>query len=163
MAVRLGVFPGSIAESQDVDGFQAFGQRELLPEDVGLEETDPHASQPQFGGLQHHVVGEDGGVNIAGLLPVKGADPVPVTVGTDDNRQRRTVDVGGLSDPGQALLALYCQQLQRLEILRRGGDAGRFQNLRQLLRLHFLVRVGTDGAAFFRQCHEIHNGVLSFS
>ena len=61
------------------------------------------------------MVGQNRGVNVPGLLLVKGPHPRFVAVGADNDSQRRTVDVGGFADLRQPVLALDGDQVNRLE------------------------------------------------
>ena len=132
--LRVGEVLPSIADYQDIDRLQIGGEVELPAQNIRLEVAHPHATQTQLCGLEHHVVGQNGSVNIAGLLLVKGPHPRLVVVGADNDCQGRTVDVGGFADLRQPVLARP---------------------------LHLLVGVAADGAASFRNRNEIHD-MLSF-
>ena len=151
----------SIADYQDIDRLQIGGEVKLPAQNIRLEVAHPHATQTQLCGLEHHVVGQNGSVNIAGLLLVKGPYPRLVVVGTDNDGQGRTVDVGGFANLRQSVLALNGDQVNRLEVGGGGGHMSGLQNFLQLLRLHLLVGVAADGAASFCNRNEIHD-MLSF-
>ena len=140
------VFPG-IADHQDVDRLQIGGEIELPAQNVRLEVAHPYAAQAQLRGLEHHVVGQNGSVNIPGLLLVKGPHPRLVVVGADNDCQGRTVDVGGFADLRQPSHALNNDQANRLKVGGGGGHMSGLQNLLQLFRLHFLAGVAADGAS----------------
>ena len=159
--LRVGeVFPG-IANHQDIDRLQIGGKAELLAQNIWLEIAHPYAAQAQLRGLEHHVIGQDRGINVPGLLLVKGPHPRFVVVGADDDSQGRTVDVGGFADLRQPVLALDGNQVNRLEVGGGGGHMSGLQNFLQLFRLHLLVGVAADGAASFRNRNKIHD-MLSF-
>ncbi len=154
------VFPG-IANHQDIDRLQIGREAELPAQNIRLEITHPYAAQPQLRGLEHHVIGQDRGINIPGLLLVKGPHPRLVMVSADNNSQGRTVDVGCFADLRQPVLALDGDQVNRLEICGSGGHMSGLQNFLQLRPLYLLVAVTADGAASFRNRNEFHN-ILSF-
>ena len=95
------------------------------------------------------MIGQNRGVNIPGLLLVKGPYPRLVVVGADNDCQGRTVDVGGFANLRQPVLALNGDQVNRLEVGGGGGHMSGLQNFFQLLRLYLLVGVAADGAASF--------------
>ena len=154
------ILPG-IADCQDVDRLQIGGEIELLAKNIRLEIAHPYAAQAQLRGLEHHVIGQDRGINVPGLLLVKGPHPRFVVIGADDDSQGRTVDVGGFADLRQPVLALDGNQVNRLEVGGGGGHMSGLQNFLQLRPLHLLVGVAADGAASFRNRNEIHD-MLSF-
>lgn len=154
------VFPG-IADHQDVDRLQIGGEAELPAQNIRLEIAHPYAAQAQLRGLEHHVVGQDGGVNIPGLFLVKGPYPRLVVVGADNDSQGRTIDVGGFADLRQPVLALDSDQVNRLEVGGGGSHMSGLQNFLQLFRLHLLVGVAADGAAFLCNRDKVHD-MLSF-
>lgn len=154
------VFPG-IANHQYVDRLQIGGKTELPAQNIRLEIAHPYAAQAQLRGLEHHVIGQDRGINVPGLLLVKGPHPRFVVVGADDDSQGRTVDVGGFADLRQPVLALDGNQVNRLEVGGGGGHMSGLQNFLQLFRLHLLVGVAADGAASFSNRNKIHD-MLSF-
>ena len=110
---------------------------------------------------RHHVIGQDSGINIPGLLLVKGPHPRLVMVSADNNSQGRTVDVGCFADLRQPVLALDGDQVNRLEICGGGSHMSGLQYFLQLRPLYLLVAVTADGAACFRNRNEFHN-ILSF-
>ena len=61
-----------VADNQDVDRLQVGREVKFLPQNIGIEVAYPHRSKTQLRGLEHHVVGQDRGVNVAGLLLVSG-------------------------------------------------------------------------------------------
>ena len=154
------VFP-CIANHQDIDRLQIGGEIELPAQNIRLEVAHPYAAQAQLRGLEHHVVGQNGSVNIPGLLLVKGPHPRLVVVGADNDSQGRTVDVSGFADLRQPVLALDGDQVNRLEVGSGGGHMSGLQNLLQLRPLHLLVGVTADGTSCFRNRNEVHN-MLSF-
>lgn len=159
--LRVGEVLPSIADYQDIDRLQIGGEVKLPAQNIRLEVAHPHATQTQLCGLEHHVVGQNGSVNIAGLLLVKGPHPRLVVVGADNDCQGRTVDVGGFANLRQSVLALNGDQVNRLEVGGGGGHMSGLQNFFQLLRLYLLVGVAADGAACFRNRNKIHD-MLSF-
>ena len=159
--LRVGEVLPSIADYQDIDRLQIGGEVKLPAQNIRLEVAHPHATQTQLCGLEHHVVGQNGSVNIAGLLLVKGPHPRLVVVGADNDCQGRTVDVGGFANLRQSVLALNGDQVNRLEVGGGGGHMSGLQNFFQLLRLYLLVGVAADGAASFCNRNEIHD-MLSF-
>ena len=60
-----------IADNQNVDRLQVGREVKFLAQNIGLEIAYPHRSKAQFCGLEHHVVGQDGGVNVTGLLLIE--------------------------------------------------------------------------------------------
>ena len=154
------VFPG-IADHQDVDRLQIGGEIELPAQNVRLEVAHPYAAQAQLRGLEHHVIGQDGGINVPGLLLVKRPHPRPVVVSADDNGQGRTVDIGSFANLRKALGTLDGNQVNRLKIGGGGGHMSSLQDFLQLFRLHFLISVAADGAAFLCNRNKVHD-VLSF-
>ena len=154
------ILPG-IADCQDVNRLQIGGEAELPAQNIQLEVAYPYAAQAQLRGLEHHVVGQNGSVNIPGLLLVKGPYPRLVVVGTDNDGQGRTVDVGGFADLRQPILTLNGDQVNRLEVGGGRGHMSGLQNFLQLRPLHLLVGVAADGAASFRNRNKIHD-MLSF-
>ena len=125
------VFPG-IANHQDIDRLQIGREAELPAQNIRLEITHPYAAQAQLRGLEHHVVGQDGSINVPGLLLVKGPHPRLIVVGADNDCQGRTVDVGGFADLCQPVLTLNGDQVNRLEV---GGGGGHMSGLQNFLQL----------------------------
>ena len=82
-----------ITNSQNVYWFQIGGKFKLFAEDIRFEVADPHRTQSQFCCLNHHMVGQDRGINVTGLFFIKGTYPRFVVVSTYDNRQRRTIRI----------------------------------------------------------------------
>ena len=154
------VFPG-IANHQDVDRLQIGGEAELPAQNIRLEVAHPYAAQAQLRGLEHHVVGQDGGINVPGLLLVKGPHPCLVVVSADDDSQGRTIDVCGFADLRKALGALDGNQVNRLKVGGGGGHMSSLQDFLQLFRLHLLIGVAADGAAFLCNRDKVHD-MLSF-
>lgn len=91
MPVRVCEALPGIADYQDVDWLQIGGQIELPAQDIRLEVAHPYAAQAQFCGLEHHMIGQDRGINVPGLLLVKGSNPCLVVVNADDDSKRCTV------------------------------------------------------------------------
>ena len=60
-----------VADNQDVDRFQVGREVKFLTQNIGIEVAYPYRSKAQLRGLEHHVVGQDRGVNVPGLLLVK--------------------------------------------------------------------------------------------
>ena len=87
------------------------------------------------------MVGQDRGVNVAGLLLDKRPHPCLIVVGADDNGQGRFVDAGRFADLRKTFLALNGNQANRLKVGSGRGHMSSLQNLLQLLRfyLRFLV------------------------
>ena len=163
LAVPFGVskvFPG-IANHQDIDRLQIGREAELPAQNIWFEVAHPHAAQAQLRGLEHHMICQNGSINVPGLLLVKGPHPRLVVVGADNDCQGRTVDVGGFAGLRQPVLALDGNQVNRLEVGGGGGHMSGLQNFLQLRRLHLLVGVAADGAASFRNRNKIHD-MLSF-
>ena len=84
------------------------------------------------------MVGQDRGVNVAGLLLVKRPHPCLIVVGADDNGQGRFVDAGRFADLRKTFLALNSNQVNRLEVGSGGGYMSSLQNLLQLLSIFIL-------------------------
>ena len=110
-----GSFVG-VADNQDVDRLQVGREVKFLTQNSGIEVAYPHRSKAQLCGLEHHVVGQDGGVNVTGLLLIERPYPRLIVIGADDNGQGRTVDVGRLADLCKTFLALNSNQVNRLEV-----------------------------------------------
>ena len=72
-----------IADNQNVDRLQVGREVKFLPQNIGIEVAYPHRSKTQLRGLEHHVVGQDRGVNVAGLLLVKRPHPCLIVVGAE--------------------------------------------------------------------------------
>ena len=159
--LRIGEILPGIADCQDVDRLQIGREAELPAQNIRLEVAHPYATQAQLRSLEHHVVGQNGSVNVTGLLLVKGPHPRLIVVGADNDCQGRTVDVGGFADLRQPVLALDGNQVNRLEVGGGGGHMSGLQNFLQLFRLHLLVGVAADGAASFSNRNKIHD-MLSF-
>ena len=103
------------------------------------------------------MVGQDGRVNVPGLLLVEGPYPRLIVVGADDDGQGRAVDTSGLADLRQPFLALNYDQADWLKVSSGGGHMSGLQNLFQLFRLHLLVGVAADGAAGLCNCDKVHS------
>ena len=110
-----------VADNQDVDRLQVGREVKFLPQNIGIEVAYPHRSKTQLRGLEHHVVGQDRGVNVAGLLLVKRPHPCLIVVGADDNGQGRFVDAGRFANLRKTFLALNSNQVNRLEVAAVGA------------------------------------------
>lgn len=110
-----------VADNQDVDRLQIDRKVKFLADNIRLEIADPYRTKSQLGSLKHHVIGQDGSVDVARLLLVKWTNPSLVVVGANDDGQRRTVDVGTLADLRQTFFALNGNQVNRLEIAAVGA------------------------------------------
>ena len=121
-----------ISNCQNIDWFKMFRQFKLPAQNVRIKIAYPNASQAQFRGLQHHMVCQNRGVNVAGLFFVKGTNPCLLMVCADNDGQGSAVDVSSLSDFCKALLTLGDNQTDRLQIGSSGGNTGGFQNFLQL-------------------------------
>lgn len=95
VAVRIGRLAVCVADGENVDRLQRIGQMEFPGEHVGLEIADSSGTQSQLRRRQHHVVGQDGRVDVAGVFLVERAHPCPAVVGADDDGARRAVNIGG--------------------------------------------------------------------
>ena len=87
------------------------------------------------------MVGQDGGVNVTGLLLIERPYPRLIVIGANNNSQGRTVDIGRFTDLRKTFLALNGNQANRLKVGSGRGHMSSLQNLLQLLRfyLRFLV------------------------
>lgn len=119
--LRVSDILASVANSQYVDRLQIGGKVKLSAQNIRLEVAHPNAAQAQLRGLEHHMIGQNGGVNVPGLLLVEGAHPRLVVVGADDDGKGRSVNVGRLADFRQSVLTLDDDQVNWLEV---GGGGG---------------------------------------
>ncbi len=85
--LRAGRRAVRVSDGQNVHRLQVLRQAEGRLHRLRLEVTDPHRAQPQGRRRQHHVVGEDGRVDVCGLLAVKGPLPRTAPVGAHHHRQ----------------------------------------------------------------------------
>ena len=76
-----------ISNCQNIDWFKMFRQFKLPAQNVRIKIAYPNASQAQFRGLQHHMVCQNRGVNVAGLFFVKGTNPCLLMVCADNDGQ----------------------------------------------------------------------------
>lgn len=105
-----------VADNQNIDRLQV-GRKVKFPADnVRLKIADPYRTKTQLGGLKHHVIGQDGSVNVTGLLLVKGTNPSLIMVGANNNSQRCAVDIGTLADLCQTFLTLNGDQVNGLKV-----------------------------------------------
>ena len=81
------------------------------------------------------MVGQDSGVNVPGLLLVKGPHPRFAVVSADDDGQRCAVDIGRFAEPRQPVLALYGDQMNRLAVRGGGGNMSRLLSSRQMKKI----------------------------
>ena len=116
--------PG-VANGQDIDRLQVGREVKFTAQNVRFEVAYPYAAQAQLRGLEHHMVGQDGGINVPGLFLVKGPHPCLVVIRTDDDGKGRTVDVGGFANFRQSVLTLNSDQVNRLKISGGGGAASK--------------------------------------
>ena len=105
-----------IADNQNVDRLQVGREVKFLAQNIGLEVAYPHRSKAQLCGLEHHVVGQDGGVNVTGLLLIERPYPRLIVIGANNNSQGRTVDIGRFTDLRKTFLALNGNQANRLKV-----------------------------------------------
>ena len=66
------------------------------------------------------MVGNDACINIGQLFTIKGTCPDLICIAANDNCQRRTIDICGLSNFTKALITLHYNQVLRLAITTRG-------------------------------------------
>ena len=134
--LRAGRRAVRVSDGQNVHRLQVLRQAEGRLHRLRLEVTDPHRAQPQGRRRQHHVVGEDGRVDVCGLLAVKGPLPRPAPVGAHHHRQGRAVELRRSGQPSAPVRRLRHQQAHRLAIGGGGGRLGRLQKLLHLFRLY---------------------------
>ena len=103
-----------ITDCQDIDRLQVGGERKFLAKNIRLEVAYPDRTKPKLRGLKHHVIRQNGSVNVAGLLLIKGTNPCLIVISADDDSQRRPIDIGRLSNLCQSFLALNGNQVNRL-------------------------------------------------
>ena len=103
------------------------------------------------------MVGQDRGVNVAGLLLVKRPHPCLIVVGADDNGQGRFVDAGRFANLRKTFLALNSNQVNRLEVGSGGGHMSSFQNLFQLLRFHLCFLIAAYRHTLLCNRNKIHS------
>ena len=72
--------------------------------------------QAASGSGQHHMVGDDRGIDVGDIFAVYRPNPGFSRCCADDERQRRVVDIGGLSQLRPTFFALYHQDALMLSI-----------------------------------------------
>ena len=147
-----------VSDGQNVHRLQVLRQAEGRLHRLRLEVTDPHRAQPQGRRRQHHVVGEDGRVDVCGLLAVKGPLPRPAPVGAHHHRQGRAVELRRSGQPSAPVRRLRHQQAHRLAIGGGGGRLGRLQKLLHLFRLYRPVLILAHRIARPNQFQKVHLG-----
>ena len=155
-ASRRGGFAVAVAQQQDVDRRQVVGQAELLAHGLGFEHTDPQRVEPLRRGGQHHVVGDDRGVDVGDLLAVVLALPHLVGVGADDDGARRAEVARAAREPLQPFGRLHDDEPLRLAVGSRGRHAGGFEDVGQFFGFDLRGRVFAAGVPLFRQGEKIH-------
>ena len=155
--VTVGIGRGAVAvaDEQDVHGLHVRGQRKLLAHGLGLEHADLQRVEPQRRGAEHHVVGDDRGVDVADHLVVVFASPRLGGVGADDDGRRSPEIARAARQFLHSLFRLHDHQPLGLPVGARGSHAPRFEDSGQLLRLHLSVRVFAAGVPLFRQFQKI--------
>jgi hypothetical protein len=149
MAFRIGGFFIRITNRKDIDGFQIFRKSKFPADNIRLEIANPYRAKSQFRSLKHHVVCQNGGVNITCLLLIKRAHPRLFMVSADDDCQRRTVEVCSLSYLFKSFFALHHNQMHRLEVCGSWSYMGSFQNLIQFFLFHRLICVAAYRETLF--------------
>ena len=156
--LRAGRRAVRVSDGQNVHRLQVLRQAEGRLHRLRLEVADPHRAQPQGRRRQHHVVGEDGRVDVCGLLAVKGPLPRPAPVGAHHHRQGRAVELRRPGQPSAPVRRLHHQQAHRLAIGGGGGRLGRLQKLLHLFRLHRTVLILAHRIARPNQFQKVHLG-----
>ena len=161
VAFGRGGFAGAVAHEQDVHRLDALGQRELLADGFGLEHADPQRVEPERCGRQHHVVGDDRGVDVADLLTVVLAGPDLVRVGADDDGERSPEVARAACQALHAFRRFDDDKALRLAVGARRGHTARLEDGCDLFRFHFPLLVAAAGIPLFGQREKIHSlGVL---
>lgn len=88
MTVGRGGGVGPVTDEQDIHRLDRIGQSELLAHGFGLEHADPQRVESERCGGEHHVVGDDRGVDVSDTLAVVLAGPHLGGVGADDDGRR---------------------------------------------------------------------------
>lgn len=154
-AARRGV------RARRVRRLDALGQRELLADGFGLEHADPQRVEPERCGRQHHVVGDDRGVDVADLLAVVLAGPDLVRVGANDDGERSPEVARAACQALHAFRRFDDDKALRLAVGARRGHTARLEDGCDLFGFHFPLLVAAAGIPLFGQREKIHSlGVL---
>ena len=128
-----------VSDQQKIDRFQIVRQLKFFSDDIGLEVADPHAAQTKFGSLQHHVIGQDGSVNVARLFLVKRTHPCLSMVCTHQDCERSAIDVGGFFQLFQTFFLFGNNQVDRLQICCGWRDMGSLQDFIKFFFFYLLL------------------------
>lgn len=156
VTIGRGGFAITIADEENIHRLNLIRQAELLADGIGLEHTDPERIESQSGSLQHHVVGDDRGVDVRNLLAIVFALPHLGRIGTDEDCQRSTKIARTASQTLHALLRFDHYQTLRLAVGTRGSYASGLKNLHQFFALDLAVGVFAAGIAPLGQIQKIH-------
>ena len=136
-----------VSDQQKIDRFQIVRQLKFFSDDIGLEVADPHTAQTKFGSLQHHVIGQDGSVDVARLFLVKRTHPCLSMVCTHQDCERSAIDVGGFFQLFQTFFLFGNNQVDRLQICCGWQLAGFYQ---AFLFLPFCYCSGAQSISFLQ-------------
>ena len=151
---RRGV--GPVTDEQDVHRLDRIGQSELLAHGFGLEHADPQRVESERCGGEHHVVGDDRGVDVADTLAVVLAGPHLGGVGADDDGRRSPEVARTAREALHSLRRFDDDEPLRLPVGARGGHAPRFENSGEFFGFDLPVEVLAAGIPLFGQCEKIH-------
>lgn len=150
-AVALGVGRRAVgvADREDVDRLECFGQAEFAREHLRLKVADPSRAEAELRRGEHHVVGQDRGVDVGARFLVVRPHPSPAAVRAGDHGARGAVYIGGLRELFKPLGALHDEQADGLGVRRCGRYVRGLQNRFELLFFHRLSVVIAHGIALF--------------
>ena len=137
---------------------------DFLPQDLRIKALHPQGTQTLFGCGEHHIRGDDRRIDFVDAVAVKAAHPAVRGVRADHEDCLCCIGVGvvhRLRHLRQTLRGLYDQDALGLVVLAGGRQSACLQDCLEMLRRNGLVRIGTDGAAFFCEFRKIHRD-LSF-
>ena len=145
-----------VTDEQDVHRLDRIGQSELLAHGFGLKHADPQRVESERCGGEHHVVGDDRGVDVADTLAVVLAGPHLGGVGADDDGRRSPEVARTACEALHSLRRFDDDEPLRLPVGARGGHAPRFENGGEFFGFDLPVEVLAAGIPLFGQCEKIH-------
>ena len=156
MAVRRGGLSVAVADEQDVHRNDVRREGELLADSIGIEGADPQRVESLGRCGEHHMVGDDRGVDVRDPFAVVFAGPDLLGVGADDECARSPEVPRAADEPFEPLGRADDDDALRLPVGTRGSDAPRFEDICEFFRFDRSFLISAAGVPRLRQREKIH-------